>query len=330
MKSYEKRIAQQSSAWMEKLKSASEADRHAFIEWLLQSKLHVRQYLLMTAADEELRHIDSRFVAANRSTTAVGPYRFYGRQLGWWSLAVVFLIAGLFAFLPRDTSSADWQEYETGLGELRSIPLQDGSVVQLNTQSNVAILQTDEARLVKLNAGEAFFTVQPDSAGPFDVMTSRGRLRAVGTRFNVYQRPEDTVVTVVSGTVQISAADEEPVGGNVLVHLTSGQQAVLRGRRIQVTQADTVAASAWLTKELVFSKDTLGHMADEFNRYNEVQFRVIGAKVTQRLYAGRFQAMEPEVFAELLRKDQELEVQESGGTITVRERRYGATPAAVR
>ncbi len=49
---------EQSSAWVERLKLGNAEDRAAFDRWLLQSEDHVHHFLLMTALDQELRHLD--------------------------------------------------------------------------------------------------------------------------------------------------------------------------------------------------------------------------------------------------------------------------------
>src|SRR6202022_1799289 len=62
-----------------------------------------------------------------------------------------------------------------------------------------------------LTEGEALFEVEHDQKRPFIVLTPSARVRAVGTRFNVYEHPEGaptggnaTTVSVLDGVVQIA------------------------------------------------------------------------------------------------------------------------------
>src|SRR5687768_774313 len=51
-------LAEESSEWVERLKRGKPEDHAAFAQWLLESRRHVRHFLMMTALDEELRHFD--------------------------------------------------------------------------------------------------------------------------------------------------------------------------------------------------------------------------------------------------------------------------------
>jgi ferric-dicitrate binding protein FerR (iron transport regulator) len=73
-----------------------------------------------------------------------------------------------------------------------------------------------------------------------------------------------------------------------------------------------------------FHRDSLGYIADQFNRANKIQIRVLGARAAQRLYVGRLNLNEPITFALLLRRDRTLCVEEKGDTILVRTRDFAA------
>lgn len=69
-----------------------------------------------------------------------------------------------------------------------------------------------------------------------------------------------------------------------------------------------------------FDMDSLGYIADQFNRVNKVQIHVVGARAAQRRYGGTLPLKEPHTFAHLLQRDRELYVENRGDVILVRLR----------
>lgn len=94
--------------------------------------------------------------------------------------------------------------YVTEIGEQRSITLEDGSSVELNSRSRIRVRFTDTERFVDLLEGQALFTVAKNPARPFIVATDDTHVRAVGTQFDVYRKLAGTVVTVVEGRVAVA------------------------------------------------------------------------------------------------------------------------------
>ena len=91
-----------------------------------------------------------------------------------------------------------------GVGEQKTVRLTDGSVLQLNTRSQARVAYTDGVREIELK-GEALFTVAKDMHRPFLVRTHDATVRALGTRFNVYEQGTATRVAVLEGRVRVSS-----------------------------------------------------------------------------------------------------------------------------
>lgn len=95
--------------------------------------------------------------------------------------------------------------YATDIGEQRTIALDDGSIVELNSQSKIRIAYTDHQRNIQLLRGQALFKVSKDPNRPFTVDSDGTLVRAVGTQFDVYRKSVGTQVTVVEGRVAVAA-----------------------------------------------------------------------------------------------------------------------------
>jgi transmembrane sensor len=128
-----------------------------------------------------------------------------GRGKNVWlasAAAVVATAIGASLFLPSFVG----RTYETAVGEQRTLTLDDGSVLHLNTHSRVRVRLSHAVRQIDLLEGEAMFEVEHDAKRPFLVSTGSATVRAVGTQFNVYRHPDaSTTVAVIEGVVQITA-----------------------------------------------------------------------------------------------------------------------------
>ena len=76
-------------------------------------------------------------------------------------------------------------DFSTGTGETKSLTLADGSHVELNARSAIALHYDAGQRRVMLLAGEGWFEVSRDPARPFVVEAAGGTATALGTAFGV-------------------------------------------------------------------------------------------------------------------------------------------------
>src|SRR6185437_16489569 len=112
--------------------------------------------------------------------------------------AAAVVLVGLTAWLTSPFSPT--QVIATGVGEQRTVKLQDNSVVELNAQSRIEVRFTRTAREVRLVDGEALFSVEHDMerpTRPFTVVADNIELKALGTQFDVYRHAAGEADTVV-------------------------------------------------------------------------------------------------------------------------------------
>ena len=179
----------------------------------------------------------------------------------------------------------------------------------------------DAQRDIELPRGEATFKVAPDPARPFRVRTPGAVVEAVGTRFNVYARPDGTTtVAVLEGKVKVTSDH----GGSALpVPLAAGEEAQVRanGHIEREAHTDVAEAVAWQQRKLIFKRTPLEEMAAEFNRYNKTtRIRLEGIKPEAFHFSGAFNADDPQSLATLLTHEPDLLVERSGDEIVIRNR----------
>ena len=217
------------------------------------------------------------------------------RRVIWGGAAAASVAAAAIAGFALLRSPAE--RIETAVGEIRRVPLADGSMVAVNTASRLAFALRPERRDVAIDAGEAWFQVAHDPARPFLVEAGEVRVQAVGTAFSVRRRADGADVLVTEGVVEAwSAADPAnrrrlSAGASAFVSDAGGPQ------RIAMASADVDRSLAWRSGQLVFDGDTLGQAAAEFNRYNAVQVRIADPALAGERFVGRFRTNEPDAFA---------------------------------
>ena len=147
--------------------------------WRRQSLTHERAYLTAESIWEDIGHLSFR----GATPLPKASHQFSGKP-AWAFAACILLFTGLFFIesvgLWIRSATAD---YHTGVGEQRVVTLEDGSTIQLNTDTAVDVTFSENKRDIRLLQGEAAFTVTSDPGRPFTVRSESLDTRALGTFF---------------------------------------------------------------------------------------------------------------------------------------------------
>ncbi|TBU92180.1 FecR domain-containing protein [Stutzerimonas kirkiae] len=181
---------------------------------------------------------------------------------------VVLATTGSIAWTYRD--SLLWQRWQadlhTGTGERHDMTLADGSLLELDANTSVAIRYDDHQRLLHLIAGQLQLTSAPDPLRrPLRVSTHNGILQALGTRFSVNQftSAPETEVTVFEGAVSITTAQSASPAGTV----AAGSEARFDHQGIRHLGRAGEQAGAWTRGMLVAHDMPLGELLKRLERY---------------------------------------------------------------
>lgn len=210
------------------------------------------------------------------------------------------------------------RRYDTALGEIRRVPMSDGSVAAINTDSVVEIAMRPRLRAVKLERGEAWFAVAKDPERPFVVESGPVRVRAVGTAFSVRKREGGSDVLVTEGVVEVWTQGD-----------TRAPRRVAAGQRVFAendggvpgspsADADLGRQLAWRDGQIVLDGQTLAEAAAEFNRYNDRKIVVADPRLANERFVGWFRTNDPEGFAEAVATTFKGDVTRGRDTIVLR------------
>ncbi len=323
----------EAASWVLELQGGelSKAERKRFANWLRESPANVREYLELSGMWKELETLDAdccidvealledtNVVPLEPGNAAVdAPPAGKVRRQPLYSMAAAVALVSValgIQLVPRTPEAPGTETVTTRIGEQRSVALEDGSVVHLNTDSSAAITLDDKRRYIELLTGEAFFTVAKDPGRPFVVRAGGTEVRALGTQFNVRRQDTIATVTVVEGKVAVlrastptSVASREPptTGRSAItaaLELTAGQQVSFGGQvaAVKAEQVKTEKVVAWTERRLVFEGDTLSDIVAEFNRYNLNRLEVEDPTIASIRLSAVFGSNDPDSLLEYL------------------------------
>jgi transmembrane sensor len=189
--------------------------------------------------------------------------------------------------------------FRTKLGEVRLVPLPDGSSMTLNTASRASIDFSDTERRVHLIAGEALFDVARDVKRPFLVEAADTQVRAVGTSFAVRRlRHRPVQVLVREGVVEVK---REVTGAGPPVRVTANTRAVAATDGAvdasAITPAEVSRELVWREGLLAFEDMPLERAVAEFARYSDTRIVIEDPAIARETVTGLYMANNPTGFA---------------------------------
>lgn len=202
----------------------------------------------------------SRAAPASPARTArVG--RRHRRIAGAAALALAACIAWFAAPVLLLRLQAD---VTTSTAEVRTLQLEDGTLVRLAPESAIGIRYTERERHARLLRGQAFFEVKPNADRPFRVVAGDVTTTVLGTAFDVRLEADGASVAVREGLVRVEDGRVSPprsqeVAAGAWVHVTAGHPA--RG----TIAPDEVAA--WADGRLVARNLPITEIVDELRRH---------------------------------------------------------------
>lgn len=303
------RIEHEAAAWVlrsDRGLTASEQD--AFSEWLAADPRHGAQLARHRShwgrLDRLAQWMPEHSERPNPDLLAPPPRRLLRFAPVVVTLAAAAAIAA-FLLVPKSPENATVSAGTPAVARVAPAAvsgqrvLDDGTVVELNGDAAITVQFTATERRVRLERGEAHFTVTKNPARPFIVNAAGVDVRAVGTAFNVRVAATAVEVLVTEGRVGVERVavpseilrdgpdadalersaghrkEEQPL------QLEARQRAVVSlGASAPPPQIDMLTLGeidrvlAWQHRMLNFTAAPLHEIVAEFNRRNRVQLVV--------------------------------------------------------
>ena len=236
------------------------------------------------------------------------------RPRRWWVAGIAASL--LMAVMAWQLSPYGYRPggYPTGIGERRVVELDDRSRIVLDAATVLRVDYSDEARMIRLEQGQAQFFVAKDPGRPFSVLAGSQSIVALGTVFTVEHVGSQVRVAMMEGRVAVLSGPVAParmlqaparaedaveaVNEQAPIELVAGQGLKVEraGARPVVAKADLEASTAWLEGRIVLRSETLGDAVQRLNRYSSTRIEITDSALAGHRISGVFEAGDAEAF----------------------------------
>ncbi|MFC5345248.1 FecR family protein [Brevundimonas staleyi] len=286
------------AAWVAREDRAplSDGDTEALNAWLVADSRHAGALLRARAValrSESARALGEAYdPAAFGASIAQAPVS-RRRALIWGGSATASIgLASLVGLgLAAPTAHA------TARGEVRLVPLADGSTIMMNTQTRLTVKYDERRRNVRLLEGEVDLSVVAD-ARPFVVEIGDQRVvvaHGAGVRLRKLGQAM-TDILVHQGQVEVSSAGRSTpmkMGPNTRMQLTEAGPFSPSTSSVTVSPDVVTRELAWRDGKIAFEGETLAEAAATFARYSDTRIVILDEALAREPITGLFAANDP-------------------------------------
>lgn len=177
------------------------------------------------------------------------------------------------------------QKIEVPIGQRVNIELPDGTIVWLNSRSQISYPTTfsKDERKIKLD-GEAYFEVIHTSDNkPFIVETAYGSVEVLGTKFNLeaYSESASFVTSLLEGSVRVKSQDQQLV-------LRPDQMAYLEDGKLKAETITDYNPYKWREGLIYLKNESFPDIMKEFEKAYGVEIQIKTPKVQNYSCSGKF------------------------------------------
>ncbi|MBB4151804.1 FecR family protein [Sphingobium scionense] len=275
-------LMEEAAGWLAALDAGSAAPE-AFAQWRAGDPRRAVAFAQVVDALEQVE----RLRAVHEREPAPPPRVERRLLLRAAALAGGASVAGAFIAVQANAR----ESASTITGERRTIILDDGTRVHLNTATGISWRIDGTSRSVWLDEGEIRLEVKPRPPGsgaghPLRLIVAGANIRLDAGIFNVRRQPESVGLLVLSGRAALD--------GRRMVD--AGSLAQVIGKSVSVRPAETIAiarAQSWRNGQLVFEGESLDFVVAEFNRYLDHKIVIADPSLSRIRLGGRFTTTDP-------------------------------------
>lgn len=317
-------------AWVWRLdRGLSPGEQDQFFQWLAADPAHAEALQRCRAQWSRFNQLaDWRPEHSDRpNPDLLAPSSPHAGRRYLWPLALAATLA-LAAALHhwRPATPAAREEIVLTRHEDRRI-LPDRSAARLNAGAQITVLYSPTERRIRLDRGEAFFTVTREPGRPFIVEAGQVDVRAVGTAFNVRLGGSHLDVIVTSGTVALAASTpavaapagpDAPAGIAVLQanqRLNLPLEASAPPAAVEaIARSEIQRRLSWQHGLMNFRDESLESIVAELNRINATQIVLRDDALASTRFSGTIRSDNVAGFVRLLETAFGAETERSTGS----------------
>jgi transmembrane sensor len=325
--STEERIRRAEAArWVSRLHAddCTDVERAACKRWHAADPANAIAYAQMRSIHQRSAEfgLDPGRRAFANALRALSAQRAHRRQAWRWGLgfgmAAMLVLAVGVGWRTWDPAQPE-RDYASAVGEQRTVELDDGSKLLLDTDSEVRVRYSRLHRNVVLERGRAQFTVAKATDRPFLVQAGMATVRAVGTQFQVSRQADQVRVALLEGVVEVTPTSSDENGKPPAVEMHAGDQVSIDAHGAWHESAlDRGVAEGWTRGELVFKETPLSQLVGEMNRYSRVKLQLGSPGLDDIRVSGIFYGGDQDSLIEALKQVWSLRAERKGDEIVIR------------
>ncbi len=222
----------------------------------------------------------------------------------------VAVLCGLYSAGWYAKNELNWETYATHVGGKETAPLPDGTAVTLNTDSELRVRMTPEARDLKLTRGEVAMKAARDDKRPFRLVVGKTVIQTAGADFDIRKHDSGEVDVIVSRGRLAAEAVEKTLPFPFFDTVNPAQSVISEGYMASIRPGDVQVSllnsderaqkTAWLHDALDFRGETLAQAVAEFNRYNPRKIVIEDKTIADWHVGGVFANTDPDSFVAAL------------------------------
>lgn len=227
-------------------------------------------------------------------------------------------VTGKVSYHVNETGMEDSLVFNTLIvpkGGEYSLELPDGTVVWVNSESSLRFPEkfTSNRREVFLE-GEAYFEVKKDENRPFYVHTEAGKVRVLGTAFNVcaYSNDRFWQTTLVEGSVMINQEEKE-----VLLKPNEQYQIDVRTGKAGLREVLPELYTSWRDGKFYFKAYTFEELVEKLERWYDFKMFYMNEEIKTRRFSGVVNKYQPlEEMFKFLQMTSDVQFNVKGNVVT--------------
>ncbi|MGN8276436.1 DUF4880 domain-containing protein [Pseudomonas sp. SMN5] len=300
-------VVDQAIHWLVRLRfnPADEQTRSIFEHWLRQRPEHLLAWQRVETLGDDFAGVPPDLVRHTLKGTRAGMHRRQSLKL----LGVLATLGGA-TWLGRNYTPlpAMLAQQHSRTGERKRLQLDDGSLLQLNSDSAVDSYFNAQRRLVVLRRGEIIVNTGADAGSaqprPLWLQTRDGFIRTLDARFLVHERDDGTVLAVQTGAVTVfPGSSQSPVQDIVL----AANQRLFTSKDVRELKDDGLDLWSWSDGVISARNMRLGDFIQALSRYRPGVLRC-AEEVSDLRVSGTFQLADTDRVLALVAQSLHLQI----------------------
>ncbi|HEX7340328.1 MAG TPA: FecR family protein [Rhodanobacteraceae bacterium] len=284
------------------------AERTDFELWLTRRAEHATAYhhveQLWTTSGDAIRDNPALMAAARHALQPSAAGSWQRRRWLPWAVAAAAVLGTVFLVAPgwrQHALSTNGALYATAVGQQRTLTLDDGTRILMDTKTRLRVDYSTGKRQVDLLQGRAQFDVHHNAQRPFVVHAGDGTVTDIGTTFQVGLGHRFVNVVLLQGSVTVATNADGEVR----------HASIQPGEQLQFDQAgiisqprpvDMAQVRGWTSGKLFVHDWTLPHLLTAMNQYSATQVVIGDPSLRHLRISGVFRAGDQKTLVTVLQQ----------------------------